>query len=294
MKGIILAGGYAKRLRPATLTVGKQLLNIWDKPLIYYPLSTLMLAGIQDILIISTPKDKHTFQDLLDDGSKLGLNFSYDVQEIPKGIADAFIIGGEFINKDEVCLALGDNIFYGHGLTELLQEASKKENGATIFGYYVNDPERYGVIEFDKNHKVLSIEEKPKIPKSNYAIVGLYFYDNDVINIVKNLQPSKRNELEITDVNNAYLKKGNLEVKLIGRGFAWFDTGTFDSMLDAYNYIGTIEKRQGLKIGCIEEIAYNLGYIDSKQLEKLAEPLMNSGYGEYLLRILKEPPIYTK
>ena len=294
MKGIILAGGGATRLYPATLTICKQLLPIWDKPLIYYPLSTLMLAGVKDILIISTPKDKIKFKELLGNGSKLGLNFSYEIQEEPRGIAEAFIIGEKFIGESRCCLALGDNIFYGHGFSGMLKKASKKEKGATIFGYYVNDPQRYGVVEFDKNNKVLSIEEKPKKPKSNYAVVGLYFYDNDGIKIAKGLKPSKRNELEITDVNNVYYKKGNLEVILMGRGFAWFDTGTFDSMLEASEYIGTIEKRQGLKIGCIEEIAYNLGYINKAQLRKLAEPLRKSGYGEYLLKILKEPPIYSK
>ena len=294
MKGIILSAGSGTRLRPVTLTICKQLLPIWDKPLIYYPLSTLMLAGIKDILIISTPKDKIKFKELLGNGSKLGLNFSYEVQEEPRGIAEAFIIGEKFIGESRCCLALGDNIFYGHGFSGMLKKASKKEKGATIFGYYVNDPQRYGVVEFDKNNKVLSIEEKPKKPKSNYAVVGLYFYDNDGIKIAKGLKPSKRNELEITDVNNVYYKKGNLEVILMGRGFAWFDTGTFDSMLEASEYIGTIEKRQGLKIGCIEEIAYNLGYINKAQLRKLAEPLRKSGYGEYLLKILKEPPIYSK
>lgn len=294
MKGIILSAGSGTRLRPVTSTICKQLLPIWDKPLIYYPLSTLMLAGIKDILIISTPKDKIKFKELLGNGSKLGLSFSYEVQEEPRGIAEAFIIGEKFIGENRCCLALGDNIFYGHGFSEMLKKASKKEKGATIFGYYVNDPQRYGVVEFDKDNKVLSIEEKPKKPKSNYAVVGLYFYDNNVIKIAKGLKPSKRNELEITDVNNAYYKKRNLEVILMGRGFAWFDTGTFDSMLDASEYIGTIEKRQGLKIGCIEEIAYNLGYINKAQLRKLAGPLRKSGYGEYLLKILKEPPIYSK
>jgi glucose-1-phosphate thymidylyltransferase len=292
MKGIILAGGSATRLYPATLANCKQLLPIWDKPLIYYPLSTLMLAGIKDILIISTEKDKANFKNLLGNGSQLGLKFSYEIQEKPRGIAEAFVIGENFIGKDRCCLALGDNIFYGHGFTRKLRMAAKKRNGATVFAYYVDDPGRYGVVEFDKNNKVLSIEEKPEKPKSNYAVVGLYFYDNDVVKIAKSLKPSKRNELEITDVNDHYRKLGNLEVITLGRGFAWFDTGTFDSMKDASDYIGTIEKRQSLKVGCIEEIAHNLGYINKNQLEDLAEPLRKSGYGEYLLKILKESPIY--
>jgi glucose-1-phosphate thymidylyltransferase len=287
MKGIILAGGKATRLYPGTLATCKQLLTIWDKPLIYYPLSILMLANIKDILIISTPEDNSRFKNLLKNGNDLGINISYEIQKQPKGIADAFIIGENFIGKDNCSLILGDNIFHGHGFSDLLKETSKKEEGATVFGYYVNDPERYGVVEF-KNNKVISIEEKPIKPKSNYAITGLYFYDNNVVNIAKNLKPSKRNELEITDINNFYLKNKNLEVKSLGRGFAWFDTGTFDSMLDASNYISSIEKRQGLKIGCLEEIAYNLRYINKEQLIKLAEPLKKSGYGEYLLKIANE------
>lgn len=286
MKGVILAGGKGTRLYPSTLTICKQLMPIWDKPLIYYPLSTLMLAGIKNILIISNPEDKNKFKDLLGDGSKIGINLNYEIQEKPNGIADSFLIGKDFINNDDCCLILGDNIFYGNDLINTLRR-SKKKKGATIFGYYVNDPERYGVVEF-KDNKVISIEEKPKRPKSNYAVVGLYFYDNNVVNIAENLKPSKRNELEITDVNNVYLEKGNLEVRLLGRGFAWFDTGTFESMLDAQNYISAIEKRQGLKIGCIEEIAYNLKYINKEQLKELAKPLIKSGYGEYLLKIAEE------
>jgi len=286
MKGVILAGGKGTRLYPSTLTICKQLMPIWDKPLIYYPLSTLMLAGIKNILIISNPEDKNKFKDLLGDGSKIGINLNYEIQEKPNGIADSPLIGKDFINNDDCCLILGDNIFYGNDLINTLRR-SKKKKGATIFGYYVNDPERYGVVEF-KDNKVISIEEKPKRPKSNYAVVGLYFYDNNVVNIAENLKPSKRNELEITDVNNVYLEKGNLEVRLLGRGFAWFDTGTFESMLDAQNYISAIEKRQGLKIGCIEEIAYNLKYINKEQLKELAKPLIKSGYGEYLLKIAEE------
>lgn len=292
MKGIILAGGNATRLRPSTITTCKTLLPIWDKPLIYYPLSTLMLAGIKEILMISTPEDKPKFNDLLGDGSKLGINFYYEVQEKPRGIADAFIIGERFIGKDSCCLILGDNIFYGHGLTELLRKSSKKRRGATVFGYYVDFPKKFGVVEFDKDNKVLSIEEKPEEPKSNYILTGLYLYDNKVIDIAKKLKPSKRGELEITDINKKYLELGELEVKLMGRGFVWIDTGTMDSMYDASDYIRISEKITGLKIGCIEEIAYNLGYIDKDQLIKLSEPLMNSGYGEYLLKVINQPQIY--
>jgi len=292
MKGIILAGGKGTRLYPATKPISKQLLPIGDKPLIYYPLSTLMLAGIKDILIISTPEDTGRFVKLFGDGSQLGLNFDYKIQDEPRGLADAFIVGEKFIGKDKCCLVLGDNIFYGHDFTKFLGEASKKERGATIFGYYVNDPKRYGVVEFNKNNKVISIEEKPKKPKSNYAVIGLYFYDNRVINFTKKLKPSKRNELEITDLNRAYLGLGELEVKLLGRGFAWLDTGTHEAMSEAAEYVKIIEKRQGLKIGCIEEIAFNLGYIDKKQLRKLASSIKSS-YGEYLLKILNEKPIYN-
>lgn len=287
MKGIILAGGSGTRLYPITHVVCKQLLPVYDKPMIYYPLSTLMLAGIRDILIISTPADLPRFEELLGDGSRLGLRFSYKVQESPRGLADAFIVGEKFIGGDPVCLILGDNIFYGHGLPEMLAEAASHSKGATVFGYYVNDPERYGVVEFDKGGKAISIEEKPRKPKSNYAVVGLYFYDNEVVDIAKNIKPSARGELEITDVNNVYLQKGNLRVRSMGRGFAWLDTGTQQAMIDAALYVKTIEERQGLKISCIEEIAYKMGYIDAARLREVAEPLRKSGYGEYLLKILE-------
>lgn len=286
MKGIILSAGEATRLYPATIPTSKQLLPIYDKPMIYYPLSVLMLAGIRDILIISKKEDKPRFKKLFNSGEQLGLRFSYEIQKKPKGIAEAFIIGKNFIDKDNCCLILGDNIFYGHGLTELLKEAYSKKQGATVFGYHVKDPERYGVVEFDENKKVLSIAEKPPKPKSNYAITGLYFYDNGVIKIAKSLKPSARGELEITDVNKKYLELNELEVKLMGRGYAWLDTGISDSLLDAGNYVRTIEERQGMKIGCIEEIAYNQGFIDDKKLIALAEPLKKSDYGEYLLRLL--------
>ncbi len=288
MKGIILAGGSGTRLYPVTIGVCKQLLPIYDKPMIYYPLSVLMLAGIRDILIISTPQDLPRFINIFGDGSHLGLNFSYKEQPRPGGIAEAFIIGEKFIGSECVCLVLGDNIFYGHGLTNLLKKAAEdviKNGGATIFGYYVRDPERYGVVEFDNSGKVLSLEEKPKSPKSKYAVTGLYFYDNEVINISKNLRPSRRGELEITDVNKEYLLRNKLRVELMGRGYAWLDTGTHESLLEASEFIATIEKRQGLKIACIEEIAYNLGYIDKEQLRKLAEKLNNNEYGKYLLRL---------
>ncbi|MDY6967749.1 MAG: glucose-1-phosphate thymidylyltransferase RfbA [Spirochaetota bacterium] len=287
MKGIILAGGSGTRLYPITHTVCKQLLPVYDKPMIYYPLSTLMLAGIKEILIISTPNDLPKFEEILGDGSHIGISLSYKVQEEPRGLADAFIVGEEFIDNDKVCLILGDNIFYGHGLPELLRDALSYDDGATIFGYYVIDPERYGVVDFDKDGKVISIEEKPSKPKSNYAAVGLYFYDNDVVEIAKSIKPSHRGEIEITDVNLTYLDKGNLRVKLMGRGFAWLDTGTHSSMIDASLYVKTIEDRQGLKISCIEEIAYKMGYIGKDQLIKIAEPLVKSGYGEYLLKILE-------
>ena len=288
MKGIILAGGKGTRLDPITRTVCKQLLPIYDKPLIYYPLSTLMLAEIKDILIISTPDDLGSFKKLLGDGSQIGINLSYEKQDKPKGIADAFIIGEDFIGKDRVSLILGDNIFYGHGLTRLLKEASEKKEGALIFGYHVKDPKRYGVVEFDEDMKVLSIEEKPKKPKSNYSVVGLYYYDNDVVDIAKNLKPSKRGEIEITDVNREYLKKGNLEVRLMYRGFAWIDAGTHDSMAEAVSFIKSVQDRQSLKIGCIEEVAYRKGFIDREQFSKIAKSLKKSKYGEYLLSILKE------
>lgn len=291
MKGIILAGGSGTRLYPVTLSICKQLLPVYDKPMIYYPLAVLMLAGIRDILIISTPQDLLRFKVIFKDGSHLGLSFTYKEQPHPNGLAEAFILGEEFIGNDNACLILGDNIFYGHGLTELLKKAvNDVENmgGATVFGYYVNNPERYGVVEFDKNGKVLSIEEKPQNPKSNYAVTGLYFYDNSVINIAKEIKPSWRGELEITDVNKEYLKEGKLRVELMGRGYAWLDTGTHESLLDASEFIATIEKRQGLKVSCIEEIAYTLGYIDKEQLLRLVEPMKKNGYGQYLMRLLRK------
>ncbi|MCF7907769.1 MAG: glucose-1-phosphate thymidylyltransferase RfbA [Candidatus Omnitrophica bacterium] len=287
MKGIILAGGKATRLYPITRGVCKQMLPVYDKPLIYYPLSVLMLTGIKDILIISTPRDTERFKELLGDGSSLGVNFSYKVQDKPEGIAQAFILAEEFIGKDSVCLILGDNILYGHDISELLIKAAKDVSGGVIFGYYVKDPERYGVIEFDNEHRILSIDEKPKDPKSNWAVTGLYFYDNQVVKIAKSLKPSARGELEITDVNKEYLKKGKLKTKLLSRGYAWLDTGTHDALIDASMFIKTIEDRQGLKVGCIEEVAYRKGYINAKQLEQLAKQL-NTSYGQYLLRILTE------
>ena len=290
MKGIILAGGSGTRLYPVTIGVCKQLLPIYDKPMIYYPLSVLMLSEIRDILIISTPQDLPRFINIFGDGSHLGLSFSYKEQPHPGGIAEAFILGQKFIGDDNVCLVLGDNIFYGHGFTEMLKKAShdiKTKGGATVFGYYVNDPERYGVVEFDEHGKVLSIEEKPKSPKSKYAVTGLYFYDNKVVKISKNIEPSRRGEIEITDVNREYLKRGELRVELMGRGYAWLDTGTHESLLEAGEFIATIEKRQGLKIACIEEIAYKLGYIDKEQLAKLAQNLNHNEYGKYLLRLIK-------
>ena len=290
MKSIILAGGSGTRLYPVTLSVCKQLLPVYDKPMIYYPLSVLMLAGIKDVLIISTPSDTPRFKNIFKDGSHLGLSFTYKEQMYPNGLAEAFILGEEFIGNDSVCLILGDNIFYGHGLTDLLKKAVndvESVGGATVFGYFVNDPERYGVIGFDRNHKVLSIEEKPQNPKSNYAVTGLYFYDNSVINIAKEVKPSWRGELEITDVNKEYLRYGKLRVELMGRGYAWLDTGTHASLLEASNFIEVIEKRQGLKVACIEEIAYMLGYIGKEQLLRIAEPLKKNGYGQYLLNLLE-------
>ncbi|UCB46222.1 MAG: glucose-1-phosphate thymidylyltransferase RfbA [Spirochaetota bacterium] len=287
MRGIILAGGAGTRLYPITHIICKQLLPVYDKPMIYYPLSTLMLAGIREILIISTADDIKRFEDLFRDGGHLGLRFSYAVQKAPKGIAEALILGEDFIGEDNVCLILGDNIFFGHNLSKLLQEASAQPDGATIFGYLVSDPKRYGVVSFDNEGNALSIEEKPQKPKSNYAVVGLYFYDSDCVEIAKSVKPSWRGELEITDVNNEYLRRGKLKVKLMGRGYAWLDTGTHASLVDATQFVKTIEDRQGLKIACLEEIAYRMGYIDMRQLKKLAEPLKKSGYGEYLMNILK-------
>jgi glucose-1-phosphate thymidylyltransferase len=290
VKAIILAGGSGTRLYPVTMTVCKQLLPIYDKPMIYHPLSVLMLAGIRDILIISTPHDLPKFREIFGDGSQLGLRMSYSEQQHPNGLAEAFLLGEEFIGTDDTCLVLGDNVFYGHGLTEMLKKAVAdvtREGGATIFGYYVHDPERYGVVEFDGNGSVLSIEEKPAAPKSNYAITGLYFYDNEVVEIAKKIKPSSRGEIEITDVNNAYLRKKKLRVELLGRGYAWLDTGTHDSLLEASEFIATIEKRQGLKVACVEEIAYTLGYIDREQLVRLAEPMKKNGYGKYLLKLLE-------
>lgn len=288
MKGIILAGGSGTRLYPITKSVSKQILPIYDKPMIYYPLSVLMLSGIKDILIISTPRDIECFKELFGDGAQIGLNFSYAIQEEPRGLAEAFIIGEEFIGDDKVCLVLGDNIFYGYNFTERLSRAANREEGATIFGYHVSNPEEFGVVEFDKNYNVLSIEEKPEEPKSNYAVPGLYFYDNDVIDIAKSIKPSKRGELEITAVNNEYLKRGKLKVELFGRGMAWLDTGTHRGLLDAANFVEAIQTRQGLYVACIEEIAYRKGYINKEKLIDLAEPLLKTEYGKYLMRVAAE------
>lgn len=287
MKGIILAGGTGTRLYPLTQVACKQLLPVYDKPMIYYPLSTLMLAGIREILIISTPEHLPRFRELLGSGDQLGLSLSYKVQDHPGGLAQAFIIGTDFIGEDRVCLALGDNILFGHGLIELLKRASEKKNGATVFGYYVKDPQSYGVVAFNKNGEAISIEEKPESAKSNYAVVGLYFYDNEVVGIAKNLKPSARGELEITDVNNIYLQQKKLEVQVMGRGFAWLDAGTHESLYDAATFIKSIEDRQSLKIACIEEIAYKMRFISADQLARLAQPLIKSGYGDYLLRVLE-------
>ena len=285
MKGIILAGGAGTRLFPVTKAMSKQMVPVYDKPMIYYPLSTLMLAGIRDVLIISTPRDLPGFEELFGDGSQLGMNFSYKVQETPRGLADAFIVGEEFIGDDNVALVLGDNIFYGQSFSRVLKRAAEREEGATIFGYYVKDPREYGVVEFDEEGKAISIEEKPEHPKSNYAVPGLYFYDNDVIEIAKNVKPSARGEIEITSVNNEYLRRGTLHVETLGRGFAWLDTGNHDALLDAADFVAAFQKRQGLYISCIEEIAYKRGFITRDQLADLAQPLLKTPYGEYLMEI---------
>ncbi len=288
MKGIILAGGSGTRLYPVTKSISKQIIPVYDKPMIYYPLSVLMLAGLKEILIISTPQDIHLYENLLGSGEELGIKLEYAIQPSPDGLAQAFIIGEKFIGDDSVCMILGDNIFYGFDFSRTLKEAAKLQDGAIVFGYYVNDPERYGVAEFDANGKVLTLEEKPPVPKSNYAVTGLYFYSNDVVKKAKSLKPSKRGELEITDLNRIYLEEERLSMKIMGRGMAWLDTGTHDSLLEASNFIATIENRQGLKVACIEEIAFRNGYISKEQLLKLAEPLKKNHYGEYMIKIANE------
>ncbi len=288
MKGHVLAGGAGTRLHPLTQPVSKQLLPVYDKPMIYYPLTTLMLAGITDILVITTPHDQSAFQSLLQDGSRWGISITYAAQPSPEGLAQAFIIGREFVGHESCALVLGDNIFYGDGLTDVLRRAAAKDSGATVFGYWVRDPERYGVVEFDDDGRVIGIEEKPERPKSNYAVTGLYFYDNQVLRIAAGLRPSARGELEITDVNRAYLEQSELRVELLGRGYAWLDTGTHRSLLQAANFVQTIEERQGLKIACVEEVAYRMGYIDAAQVARLAAPLKKSGYGRYLVQLLED------
>lgn len=285
MKGIILAGGSGTRLYPLTKAISKQIMPVYDKPMIYYPLSTLMLAGIREVLIISTPRDLPVFRDLLEDGSQLGMHLEYAVQDTPRGLADAFIIGADFIGKDSAALVLGDNIFYGQSFSNVLREVASRQKGATIFGYYVRDPREYGVVEFDQEGKAISIEEKPEKPKSNYAVPGLYFYDNDVVEIAKNVKPSARGEIEITSINNEYLRRGSLYVETLGRGFAWLDTGNHDSLLDAADFVSAFQKRQGLYISCIEEIAYKRGFITKEQLLALAQPLMKTDYGKYMVEV---------